>query len=142
MKKIATILFLTLFLYASEENYLLGLKAYYDKNSSNDTQAITLLSQAATEQKNADAAFLLGVAYGEGNIVPKDLRKSLYWYKLAANLGDKDAMLIVGWYYYKGEAVEQDLEKAKEWFEKAAKLGDTEAMEMAQFIEEMMTGAL
>ena len=139
MKKIATILFLTLFLYASEENYLLGLKAYYDKNSSNDTQAITLLSQAATEQKNADAAFLLGVAYGEGNIVPKDLRKSLYWYKL---LGDKDAMLLVGWYYYKGEAVEQNLEKAKMWFEKAAKLGDTEAMEMAQFIEEMMAGAL
>jgi TPR repeat protein len=127
----------TLTLFASDESYLLGLKAYYDNNSSNDAQAITLLSEAA-KQNNADAAFLLGVAYSEGNITEKDLKKALIWYERAANLGDKDAMLSVGWLYYKGEDVTKDLEKAKNWFQKAADLGDQEALQMAQFIEEMI----
>ncbi len=138
LKTILPTLLLALTLWAADENYLLGLKAYYDDNRSNNAKAITLLSKAATEQHNADAAFLLGVAYGEGNIAPKDPQKALYWYERAANLGDKDAMLVVGWYYYKGEAVEQDLDKAKAWFQKAADLGDDEASEMVRFIEEML----
>ncbi len=139
MKTLSILLF-TLTLFATDDSYLLGLKAYYDNNSSNDTEAITLLSEAA-KQNNADAAFLLGVAYSEGNITEKDLKKALSWYEKAADLGDKDAMLTVGWFYYKGEAVTKDLEKAKKWFQKAADLGDQEALQMAQFIEEMISSS-
>jgi len=137
IKTLLLFLLLALSLNATDEKYLLALKAYYDNNRSNDAQAITLLSEAATKQHNADAAFLLGVAYAEGNIVPKELKKALFWYETAANLGDKDAMLATGWLYYKGEATEQDLEKAKMWFQKAAKLGDQDAAEMVGFIEGM-----
>ncbi len=129
-------LLIALSLNAADEKYLLALKAYYDHNRSNDAQAITLLSKAA-KKHNADAAFLLAVAYSEGDIVPKDLKKALFWYESAAKLGDKDAMLSAGWLYYKGEAIKQDLEKAKMWFQKAAKLGDQDAAQMAGFIEEI-----
>ncbi len=133
--KIVFALFLTLYLFAFDESYLLGLKAYYDKNSSNDAQAIALLSKVA-QKNNPDAAFLLGVAYTEGRVVAKDLKRSLYWYENAADLGDKDAMLVVGWYYYKGEVVKKDLQKAKYWFQKVANLGDIEALQMVELIDE------
>ena len=135
--KIVFVLFLALYLVAVDESYLLGLKAYYDKNSSNDVQAVAILSKEA-QKNNPDAAFLLGVAYAEGRIVAKDLKKSLYWYEYAADLGDKDAMLVVGWCYYKGEVVKRDLQKARYWFQKVANLGDIEALQMVELIDEVI----
>ena len=120
---------------SANEGYVEALSYYYDTNSSNDTKSITLLKEAAQEG-NADAAFLLAVAYEQGSIAPKSAPKSLEWYEKAALLGDVDAMMLTGWRYYKGEGCSKDLSKAKAWFKKAAKLGDKEASELLILLEE------
>jgi len=117
----------------ADENYLLALSYYYDSNKSNDAQALKLLKK---EVKNADASFLIALAYDQGSIVEKDPSKALFWYEKAANLGDIDAIMITGWRYYKGEGYKKDYEKAAFWFEKAATLGDKEAIGLLNIISE------
>ncbi len=64
---------------------------------------------------------------------------ALYWYEIAAKLGDKDAMMLSGWLYYKADDIPQNLELAKSWFQKASELGgDKEALQMVQLINEMI----
>ncbi len=127
--------FIAVFLFANESEYIYALKLYYDQNSSNDKEAITLLKKVANE-KNVDAAFLLAVAYSEGNIVLKDQNRALYWYQEAAKLGDRDAMMFAGWIYYQ----KKEYHRAKEWFEKAYKKGDKEALEMLNLINDLLSG--
>ena len=122
-----------IFSFANQSEYLYALKLYYDQNSTKNTQALKLLEQVTIEDQNADAAFLLAVAYSDGKLVEKNLDKSLYWYEVAANLGDRDAMMFAGWIYYQ----KKEYKKAKEWFEKAYKLGDKEALEMINLIDSL-----
>jgi len=132
--KFALIILLTckLILFA-EENYLLALSYYYDNNKSNDNKALELLTQ---EIQNADASFLIALAYDQGSIVKKDITKALQWYEKAATLGDIDAIMITGWRYYKGKGCEKNYKKATIWFEKAATLGDKEAIGLLSIMSE------
>lgn len=134
MKGLSALLF-AMTLYASNQGYLEGLQYYYDKESANNPRALELLGEAGVSG-NADACFLIGVAYAQGTVAVKDSKKAFAWFLRAANLGDLDAMMFVGWSYYKAEGVEQNLSAAKAWFEKAAALGETEADEVIKLIEE------
>ncbi len=117
------------------QTYMEALSYYYDKNSSNDVKAIFFLKEAA-EDGNADAAFLLGVAYEQGSVAPKSSKRSLVWYEKAALLGDVDAIMITGWRYYKGDGCDKNVTKAREWFLQAEALGDKEALELLILLEE------
>lgn len=134
MKIIVVTLLISVLLFAND-GYLEALSYYYDKNSSNDTKAISILIDVAKEG-NADAAFLLAVAYEQGSVTLKSPQKSLKWYEKAASLGDIDAIMISGWRYYKGQGCDKNLTKAKEWFLKAQELGDKEASGLLILLEE------
>lgn len=62
----------------------------------------------------------VGYAYLEGIGVEKDLEKSLYWTKRAADHGDRDGQFNLGWMYEKGLGVGMDVKEALFWYEKAA----------------------
>ena len=48
----------------------------------------------------------------------------MWWYCLAAALGDADAQSNLGTMYFKGEGVPQDYNEAAKWYRKAANQGD------------------
>lgn len=50
----------------------------------------------------------------------KDLEKSLYWTKRAAEHGDRDGQFNLGWMYENGLGVGLDVKEALFWYEKAA----------------------
>lgn len=72
----------------------------------------------------------VGYFYYEGLGVEKDLEKSFYWTKRAAEHGDRDAQYnLAVWFYEPGVVVEKNKEKAMEWYAKAATNGHTGAIE-------------
>ena len=48
------------------------------------------------EQGYASAQYNLGVAYGQGEGVPKDFVEAIFWYRKAAEQGDADAQYNLG----------------------------------------------
>ncbi len=113
-------------------SYLIALEYYYDEDSSNDLTCIELLKN---EKNNSDAAFLVAVAYDQGEMLKKNDVKALKYYELSASLGDKDALVISGWRYYKGIGCDTNIQQAKSYFIKAAKHGDKEAKDLLDIIE-------
>lgn len=72
----------------------------------------------------------VGYFYYEGLGVGKDLKKSFYWTKRAAEHGDRDAQNNLAELFYEiGVVVEKDIGEAREWYKKAALSGQTEAQE-------------
>ena len=78
------------------------------------------------------AAMNLSNRYLNGEGVPKDLAKSLYWVEKAAEFGQKDAQLIVGISYIIGNYYDMQLpankEKGINWIKKSAEQGNINAM--------------
>ncbi len=71
-----------------------------------------------------------GYFYYEGLGVGKDLEKSFYWTRRAAEHGDRDAQNnLAELFYTQGAVVEKDMEKAEEWYQRAARNGHPEALE-------------
>ena len=119
----------------ADDAYITALSYYYDDNPSNDTLALDILSKTA-DNGNADAAFLIAVAFDQGSIVPQKKTEALRWYEKAARLNDADAMMVTAWRYYKGEGCDQNLTKAQQWLEKASEKGEREADELLRMLEE------
>ena len=71
----------------------------------------------------------LGLAYYDGNGVPKDLEKAAYWFTKAAEQGNAPAQCNLGFCYSKGEGVPQDKNKAIYWYTKAAEQGHAGAQQ-------------
>ena len=76
---------------------------------------------------DADAQWLLGLAYADGQGVPQDYAQAAAWYRKAADQGLADAQTNLGVAYYKGEGVPQDFVQAAAWYRKAADQGDADA---------------
>ncbi len=58
---------------------------------------------------------------------PKDYKKAVEYYTIAANKGNVNAQCDLGTCYYLGQGVQKDYDKAKEWWSKAAAKGDVDA---------------
>jgi len=85
--------------------------------------------KAAADQGNADAQFLLGRMYDEGEGVPKDFAEAVKWFRKAADGGNADAQVRLGTMYHFGLrdtrlGVPQDDGEAVKWFRKAAHQGN------------------
>lgn len=77
----------------------------------------------SAESGNADAQFLMANFYRGGswdNLVQKNPRKAIEFYKKAAENGIEKAKVALGDMYYKGEGCEKDFLEAAKWFAKAA----------------------
>ena len=88
---------------------------------------------------DAHAQFLLGSLYDTGELIPKDLKKALMWYKKAANQGHAKAQFNLGRLYANGKGVQKDYVKAYSWFNLAAANGNADAADYRNRIGKVMT---
>ena len=85
----------------------------------------TLLQEAA-DLENTHAQNYLGYCYLSGsNGFPKEARKAINWFRLAAGRGNAFAKVNLGECYFNGTGVRKDHDQAAEWF-KAAVAGDAD----------------
>ena len=102
-----------------QEMYYVGF-AYYSEG--NYQEAIHWFEKA-TAQGDADAQFMLGFMYNNGEGVTKDHQKALYWYKKSADQGYALAQYNLGWMYDREKGIARDYPKAVYWYEKATTQG-------------------
>ena len=71
--------------------------------------------------RNARCWVLLAISDGQG--VPLDHAKAVYWYTRAAEQGHADAQTSLGIMYYDGLGVSRNYAEAAKWFQLAAEQG-------------------
>ena len=118
-------------------------KQEYDAMNSGqaNTQNYQLQAQSfqkAAEQGNAEASANLGFMYANGQGVPKDEAKAVYWYQKAAEQGNAWALYNLGEMYRDGSGVPQDYTKAVQFLQKAAEQGYPVAQDELKKTLEMM----
>ena len=80
--------------------------------------------QAEAERGNAQAQYVLGGAYYNGNGVARNLAQGAQWLLKAAEGGYAPAQCDLGVMYQKGVGVDQSFDNAVKWYQKAAEQGD------------------
>jgi len=85
-------------------------------------EPLKLLHQKA-EKGDVYAQSQLGRMYEYGRNVPKDYKKAIKWYRLAAKQGNADAQDGLGHMYWKGTGIQKDYQKALKWFRLSAEQG-------------------
>jgi len=80
--------------------------------------------QAEAERGNAQAQFVLGGAYYNGNGVARNLAQGAQWVLKAAEGGYAPAQCDLGVMYQEGVGVDQSFDDAVKWYRKAAEQGD------------------
>ena len=85
-------------------------------------QIAGLLTDA--EEGVADAQYLLGFMYAEGQGIEKNFKEAVQWYTKAAEQGHAGAQLTLGMMYAEGQIVEKDDRQAIKWYTKAAEQGN------------------
>jgi TPR repeat protein len=103
---------------------LLGL--FLAAFSFSQTQYSSELTRMA-EKGNANAEFILGRHYEQGDGVPQDYAQAAKWYRKAADQGNADAAVFLGLMYYSGKGVPQDHAEALKLFRKAADRSNAKA---------------
>lgn len=74
----------------------------------------------ASEQGHADAQFLMGRIYEEGQGVPSNFVEAMKWYRLAAEQGHVTAQYKLGLMYGQGRGMPRDVVEAHKWMTLAA----------------------
>lgn len=72
----------------------------------------------------------LGIRYLYGQGVQQNYDQALYWFRKAAERGDKTAQEGLGILYENGEGVQKDVVTAALWYRKAAEQGSAEAQDL------------
>ena len=93
------------------------------------------------QQGDADAQFLLGSMYYDGQGVPRDYKKAVYWYEKSAKQGYADAQYNLGVMYSTGRGIPQDYKLAYVWFNVASAQGYEDAKKARDIVEEYLTPA-
>jgi TPR repeat protein len=65
------------------------------------------------EQGSATAQFNLGKLHQRGLGIPKDAKRAMYWFGLAASQGEASAMYEIGLIFDKGKGIEKTRLKRK-----------------------------
>ena len=84
-------------------------------------------NRRASERGDPVAMTLIGELYANGYGLPKDEKKALAWFSLAADRGDRQAMFSLAMFRFNGRGAPQDRAEAAVLLEKAAKLGHVAA---------------
>ena len=101
-------------------------RTWYDEGDA-ATETVRWWYYRANEQDDADAQYMLGVMYEEGDGVPQDAAEAVRWYRRAAEQGHADAQSSLGDMYDEGRRVPQDDVEAAYWYRQAAEQGDAYA---------------
>lgn len=78
----------------------------------------------AAAKGNAEANFMIGLMYSNGEGVERSNEEAIAWYRKAADAGHRAAQRELGRCYFKGEGVPKDRDQAIRWFREAGKQGD------------------
>jgi TPR repeat protein len=93
------------------------------------TEAVALFQKAAA-QGNADAQFMMGQCFLNGQGVAQDQGQAVNWYRKAADQGYVPGQLQLANSYRTGRGVSQDHTQALAWYRKAA----AQELSLAQFM--------
>ena len=94
-----------------------------DSMLSGDYAAAFLELLPLAEQGNPKAQTLIGVMFEKGEGRPKDKKKAVRWYKLAAEQGNANAQHNLGYMYQYGTGIRKDYKEAVRWYRLAAEQG-------------------
>lgn len=83
------------------------------------TEDFKILRQRA-EEGDAEAQYMLGDRYLNGEGVTQDASEAVKWLRKAAEQGNDEAQFALGLTYFKGMGVSQDYAEAAKWLRKAA----------------------
>ena len=89
----------------------------------NDFTESVKWAKLAAAQNNADAMWVLALAYEHGRGVRSNIDTALSYYKQGAELGSAACQHSLGCYYMRGDHLKKDSRKAIELFKKSAKKG-------------------
>jgi TPR repeat protein/serine/threonine protein kinase len=110
--------------------YLLSFSyGFNNSNSNNEEISNTSASDSShttsekTEKNEAIDYFNRGIAYQNGEGVPKDETEAVKWYRKAAELGLAGAQNNLGVCYQEGQGIAKDEAEAVNWYRKAAEQG-------------------
>jgi|GEM_PF-629901 len=110
-------------------------RAYGDR----DFASARVLCRPLAEDGLADAQFVLGRMYQNGEGVSRDARRAAEWYRRAAEQGHADARFDLGMMYRYGIGVTRDPVEAYAWFELADRAGNAEAARARDLIAQRLT---
>lgn len=103
-------------IYISRIKYALAMNNYHLGNL---PEAFKWMLQSA-EADDSEAAYSLGVMYGNGHGVEQDYKSAVSWYEKAALQGHREAMNNLANCYNEGHGVDENLPEAFKWWLKAA----------------------
>lgn len=112
------------------------------KTNTGKAQALTpdqLREQA--EQGNAEAQFMLGTVYRNGEGVAQNDKQAVEWFQRAAEQGYVRALTALGSSYWAGRGVPQDYSQAYFWYELALAEGDQNSKPLLEGLSTQMTQA-
>lgn len=89
-------------------------------------QGVAILRPMA-QDGNAEAQFLLGLAYDDGRGVARDRRRALDLFEAAAAQGHSDAAYLAGLAHYRGRGTPADKDRAVDYIRQAADAGHAAA---------------
>src|SRR5712692_2733388 len=95
-------------------------RAYQDKDYAKAFKEVMPLA----DQGNADAQFILGKMYWEGQGVLKDSDQAIKWFKLSAAQGNADAQFYLGSFYL---LPHRDIAEGAKWLRISAEQGNQDA---------------
>lgn len=90
-------------------------------------KAAVLLYQAAAEQHQPEALYMLGRLTASGEGLPRDHATAVEYYEEAAALGHPEALFYLGLMHHAGFGVEQNIPLAADFYRKASEQGVTGA---------------
>ena len=105
---------------------------------SSEPKALPELQKLA-EAGDADAQWLMGVRYHDGEGVAHDDAQAVQWFQLAAEQGNVAAQGALGAYYWRGRGVPADLSRAYFWSAIAMAQGDEMSKSRIEGLSSQMT---
>lgn len=103
--------------------YIFSFHLFCNSIYGNEVQQLIQLA----EKGNAKAQYIIGVHYYKGEVLKKDLQKSIHWIKKSSQQNYADAQFFLSFCYSNGIGVKQDAQQFKIWLKKAADNGHKEA---------------
>lgn len=118
----------------AEELYDIGEKFACDDDKKEKEQAHKWFSFAA-EKGDAEVTKYIAINYDGGYSVEEDKQRAIFFYEIAAKLGNVEAMVHLGFKYYTEEEC-RNYAKAILWWQKALELKNTYDFQKIDWIEE------
>ena len=103
----------------AEEQFDLGVLCY----NSHNYQFALLWYWLAARQGHAEAQFLLGLHYEDGEIIGQDYVKAVKWFKRSAEKGFVLGQNNYAWMLIRGDGIERDYREGLKWYKLAAEQG-------------------